>query len=60
MMRMKELWSVRKAKRARINQQLAEADAQTPSRLDRWDRPTEDWTPEQSDVLLAMLRREGA
>lgn len=59
MVRIPELWSQRKAKRARVNEQLAAADALIPSQLDRWDRPTVEWTEEQSDKLVAMLAEAG-
>ena len=57
--RIKELWRARKARKARINEQLARADQQTPSQLDRWDRPTADWSPEMLDRLDAMLKEPG-
>lgn len=59
MIRIPELWSQRKAKRARVNAQLAAADARIPSQLDRWDRPTQEWTAEQYSELVGRLAEPG-
>lgn len=56
MHRIKNMWRVRQARKARINQQLAEADA--AERM-RWVNATEPWTDEQRAALEGLLREPG-
>ena len=56
--RIKEAWQQRKARRARVNEELARADqAVRQAWVDRDRGPdTEPWTPETLDRLWRMLR----
>lgn len=57
--RIKELWRARKARKARINEQLARADqAERQEWVDRTRIP-EQWSPEMLDKLDGMLHEPG-